>query len=55
MKSALTPLTKGVLLQLGLTVWMSVVDAAIQEKSYGSETTALMISNEEMEDIMRIV
>ena len=53
MKSALTPLTKGVLLQL--TVWMSVVDAAIQEKSYGSETTALMISNEEMEDIMRIV
>ena len=30
-------------------------DAAIQKKIYGSGTTALIISNEEMEDIMKIV
>ena len=34
---------------------MSVVDAAIQKNIYGSGSTALIISNEEMEDIMKIV
>ena len=34
---------------------MSASDAAIQKKIYGSETTALIISNEEMKDIMKIV
>ena len=34
---------------------MSAADAAIQNKIYGSGTTALIISNEEMEDIMKIV
>ena len=34
---------------------MSAEDAAIQKKIYGSGTTALKISNEENEDIMRIV
>ena len=34
---------------------MSASDAAIQKKIYGSETTALIISNEEMEDIMKLV
>ena len=34
---------------------MSTADAAIQKKIYGSESTALIISNEEMEDIMKIV
>ena len=34
---------------------MSAADAAIQKKIYGSGTTALIISNEEIEDIMRIV
>ena len=33
---------------------MSAPDAAIQQKMYGSETAALIISNEEMEDIMKI-
>ena len=33
---------------------MSATDAAIQKPFYGSETTALIISNEEMEDIMKI-
>ena len=34
---------------------MSAADAAIQKKIYGSGNAALMISNEEMEDIMKIV
>ena len=36
---------------------MSGADAAIQKKKkkYRSESTALIISNEEMEDIMKIV
>ena len=34
---------------------MSAADAAIQKKIYDSETAALIISNEEMEDIMKIV
>ena len=49
MKSVLTPLAKSVLMPLGLT------DAAIQKKIYESGTTALIISNEEMEDIMKLV
>ena len=34
---------------------MSVADAAIQKKIYRSGTTALIISNEEMEHIIKIV
>ena len=34
---------------------MSAADAAIEKKTYGSGTTALIISNEEMEDMMKIV
>ena len=34
---------------------MSAADPAIQKKIYGSGTTTLIISNEEMEDIMKIV
>ena len=34
---------------------MSAADAAIQKKIYGSGTTALIISNEEMRDIIKIV
>ena len=55
MKSVLTPLTKRVLLPLGLSAGMSAADAAIQKKTYGSRTTALITSNEEMEDIIKIV
>ena len=55
MKSVLTPLAKSVLLLLGLSAAMSAADAAIQRKVYGSGSTALIISNEEMEDIMKIV
>ena len=34
---------------------MSAADAPIQKKIYGLGTTALIISNEEMKDIMKIV
>ena len=33
---------------------MSAVDAGIHKKTYGSGITALIISNEEIEDIMKI-
>ena len=55
MKSVLTSLAKSVLLPLGLSAGTLVADAAIQNKVYGSGTTALIISNKEMEDIMKIV
>ena len=55
MKSVLTPLTKSVLLPLGLSVGMSASDADVQKKIYGSGSTALIISNEEMEDVIEIV
>ena len=55
MKSVLILLAKSVLLQLGLLAGISAADAAIQKKIFGSGTTALIISNEEMEDIMIIV
>ena len=47
MKNVLTPLAKSVLLPLGLSAVMSAFN--------GSGTTALIISNEEMEDLMKIV
>ena len=55
MKSVLTPLAESVLLPFGLTALISATDAAIQKKIYGSGTTELIISNEEMEDIMKTV
>ena len=55
MKSVITPLAKNVLLPFGLSAQMWAADAAIQKKIYGSETTALIISNEELKDIMKIV
>ena len=39
---------------LGLTAASSTIDAGVQEKIYGSGTTTLVISNEEMDDIMEI-
>ena len=48
-------LAKSVLIPLGLTVAAAATDAAIQKKNYGPGTTALIISTEKMEDIMKIV
>ena len=55
MKRLLTPLAKSLLTPLGLSAGMSAADAAIQKKICGSGSTALIISIEEMEDIMKIV
>ena len=48
-------LEKNILPPLGLTAASSAMDAGIQKKIHGSETTILMISNEEMYDIMNII
>ena len=48
-------LAKSVLISLRLTAATSAADAGIQKKKLGSGTTTLIISNEEMNDIMKIV
>ena len=55
MKSLLTQLAKNVLIPLGLSVGMAVADVAIQKKIYGLGTIPLIISNEEVKDIMKVV
>ena len=49
------PLAKNILAPLGVTAAVSAIDAGIQKKIHGSGTTTLIISNEEMNDIMKIV
>ena len=55
MKNLLTPFGKSVLVPLGLTTAASATDAAIRKKMLVRETTALIISNNETNDIMKIV
>ena len=56
MESALIPLTKSVLVPLGLTaVASSATDVNIQKKLFESSTTTQIISNKEMEDVMKII
>ena len=54
-KNVIKPLAKSVLIPLGLTAAASAADAGIHKKILGSGTTTLIISNDEMEDIMKIV
>ena len=54
MKVAMS-LAKNVLAPLGLTAAMSAIDGSIQKKMHGSETTKLIIENEDMNDIMNII
>ena len=54
MKNVLKPLAQGVLIPLGLAA-VSATDAAVHKKIFGSGATTLIISNEEMHDIMKIV
>ena len=49
------PLAKNVLASLGITAAASTSDVGIQKKVYGSGTTTLVISNEERNDVMKIV
>ena len=53
-KNVLTPLAKNVLLPLEVTAATPATDAAIQKKIYELRMTTLIISNEEMEGIMKI-
>ena len=54
-KNVIKPLAKSVLIPLGLTAAESAADAGICKKILGSGNTALIISNEEMNDIIKIV
>ena len=49
------PLGKHILTPLGTTATASAIDAGIRNKIYGSRTITLIISNEEMNDILKIV
>ena len=53
-KSVINTLPKSVLLPLGLSAGKSAANAAIEKKIYGLGTTTLIISNEEIKDIMKI-
>ena len=57
MKSVIKPLAKSVLVPLGLTAAASAADAGIQKKILGSghNNTTLIISNDEMGNILKIV
>ena len=49
------PLAKNVLAPLGLSASMSAIDGSIKKKMLGSGATTLIISNDEMYDILKIV
>ena len=58
MKSLIKPLAKSVLIPLGLTAAASAADAGIYTKILGSghnNNTTLIISNDEMDDILKII
>ena len=49
------PLAKNVLAPLGVTAAMSAIDGSIGKKMLGSGTTTLIISNDEINDIIKLV
>ena len=53
--NVLKSLAKSILISLRLTAAASETDAAIHKKIFGSGNTTLIILNEEMNDIMKIV
>ena len=54
-ENVLKPLTKSILIPLGLTVTASATDAGVHKKIFRSGITTLIISNEEINDIAKIV
>ena len=54
MKNVIKPLAKSVLFPLGLTT-AGAADAGTNRKILGSGTATLIISNDEMKDIIKIV
>ena len=58
MKSVIKPLAKSILIPLGLAAAASAADARIHKKILGSgynNNTTLIISNDEMDDILKII
>ena len=53
--TVLKSLAKSLLIQLGLTAAESAADAGIRKKVLESGVATLIISNEDMDDIMKIV
>ena len=49
------PLAKNILAPLAIIAGASAIDAEIKKKIHGSGTTSLIISNKEINDIMKIV
>ena len=49
------PLAKNVLAPLGISAAMSAIDGSIKKKMFGSGATTLIISNDEMDDILKII
>ena len=49
------PLAKNVLAPLGASAAMSAIDGSIKKKMLGSGATTLIISNDEVDDILKIV
>ena len=54
-KNVITSLAKSVLIPLGLTAAASAADAGIHKKILGSGNTTLIISNKDMDDLIKIV
>ena len=54
-KNVITSLAKSVLIPLGLTAAASAADAGIHKKILGSGNTTLIISNKDIEDLIKIV
>ena len=54
-KNVIKPLAKSALIPLGLTAAASAADAGIHKKILGHNNTILIISNDEMDDILKIV
>ena len=54
-KNVIKPLAKSVLIPLGLTAAASQADAGIHKNILGSGNKTLIISNDEIEDIIKIV
>ena len=55
MENVVKPLAKSVLIPLGLTATASTADTGIHKKILGSGTETLIISNDQMEDIIKVV
>ena len=49
------PLVKNVLAPLGISAAMSAIDGSTKKNMLGSGTTTLIISNDEMNDVLKIV